>query len=441
MSDVEIRSSGVVAVDTESLTHAARVLDQFRVELRYVADGLLAVASRMSASPDTFGDGLALRAWNLVDAARDLADPPERLAGWLRETAAVYEAVELQAQRAAAALAGEKADVARIDALLAAIDARHPGATGQATAARLWRDATWAGDIAGQLQAGIGALTPGGAGLGLVAWALAHDLRTLGTGRIDAGTKLRGAAAPIRLEELTPTATLTAAPATLAGVAQRIPDGQARIRVERYAMPDGSRQFAVYVAGTRAGASGGSDPFDWTSNFQLHDGRVSSSFVAVEAALAHSGAEPGDIVHAAGHSQGAMIGAYLAVEGDYDVRTLIGLGSPVDPLVDPRTLSIEVRHTDDPVVALTGGGRVDPVGAAGSFVAERSFDPAPGIQDLGAPAHRLDGYIDTTRLLDESSDPRMGAIRSTLAELATATDVRVWEYDAERVSPSSADAG
>jgi pimeloyl-ACP methyl ester carboxylesterase len=221
--------------------------------------------------------------------------------------------------------------------------------------------------------------------------------------------------------------------------------GDSRVRVERYTMPDGSRQFAVYVAGTQSLALGGDDPWDNASNAELYAGRMSDSYAATEAALQAAGAREGDVVHAFGHSQGAMIAGRLALEGDYDVRTLVSLGSPVEADVGGQTLSVALRHTDDPVAGLAGGGHGEAVGAPGSFVAERVADPDASPDDARVPAHRLSAYAETAALVDASSDPRVGALRDVFAELGRADAVTVTEYAASRgaaggLSPSE-DAG
>ena len=158
-----------------------------------------------------------------------------------------------------------------------------------------------------------------------------------------------------------------------------------------------------------------------------------------------AGAQPGDTVHAFAFSQGAMVTAHLALESGYDVATLVSAGSPVEADVGPGTLSVGLRHTDDPVAALAGGGHVGSVGAPGSFVVEVSADPDIDLDDAQAPAHRLSAYTETAALVDASSDPRVDAVRSVFDELATATSVEVVEYAAQRaagpVSPSNADGG
>ncbi|MGL4256869.1 MAG: hypothetical protein ACRCSL_11085, partial [Microbacterium sp.] len=151
-----------------------------------------------------------------------------------------------------------------------------------------------------------------------------------------------------------------------------------------------------------------------------------------ESALAAAGARPGDVVHAFGHSQGAMITAHVALEAGYDTRTLVSFGSPVEAELGPGTLSVGVRHTDDPVVALAGGGHIAPVGAPGGFVVEREFDPASGVQDVTLPAHPMSAYAQTAALVDASSDPRVDGLRAVFDDLSGAVEVDVVEYAATR---------
>jgi pimeloyl-ACP methyl ester carboxylesterase len=196
-------------------------------------------------------------------------------------------------------------------------------------------------------------------------------------------------------------------------------------------MPDGTRQFAVYVAGTKLVAPR-SEAFDLGSAAELEVGRRSASYDATLEALRKAGAERGDVVHAFGHSQGAMVTGHLALEGGYDVKTLVSLGSPIEVDVGPGTLSVALRHTDDPVAMMTGGGFDHVVGSPGSFVADRVADPNASPQDLGFPAHDASDYTETARMLDSSTDPRMAPVRELFTELGTAVSVEATEYSAER---------
>jgi hypothetical protein len=110
----------------------------------------------------------------------------------------------------------------------------------------------------------------------------------------------------------------------------------------------------------------------------------------------------------------------------------VSLGSPIEVDVGPGTLSVALRHTDDPLAMMTAGGSDHPVGAPGSFVAHRVADPSSGLQDFALPAHDASAYVQTAGMLDASTDPRMGAVRDLFDELGQAESVQATEYGAER---------
>lgn len=440
-SDIEILGGGAVAVDTETLRAAAA---------RFViaGDHLAEISHRLGALENML---LAERAeaWEALSSTyvlgarlRDSVAGATRVASALREAAAVYELVELNAAHHAAVLAGDREAEALIAARRDALTARYPDAMGEAVGAGFERAVMWPSDLVRQAtETGLflgdeidlpwGIYLGAAAGLGTIGLGAVTGLS--GAGRLSADARLQGAAEPVALTPVTPAGTTTTAPPDLAAAARRVPtSGASRVRVEAYTMTDGSRQYAVYVAGMRSGQVGGRDPWDNLSNVQLYSGHTSSSYEATVAALEAAGAQPGDVVHAFGHSQGAMITAHLALEGGYDTRTHVTFGSPVEADVGPTTLSVGVRHTDDPVAALAGGGSMAPVGAAGSFVVEREADPVSGIQDVKLPAHHITAYAETAALVDASTDPRVDELRAVFAELDGAVAVEVTEYGASR---------
>ena len=434
--DLDIRGGGAVSVDSETLRVAA---DGFGVLGREL-DDIAAVAGSAGALVGR----LPREEWHLSARIADLVvrihaerTRAEGFDAELRHAAAVYDLVELQAQRALAAAGGDEVAAARWDAAIAALERRHPGALLSARAAVMAAEAGWPLDLAKQSATGTWWLPFGGALLsGAGAYSAWQTVRRIGGGTIPSGERLTAMPAAVQVRPLAPTRR-TSAPATLAQAAERIPGGgESRIRVEKYTMPDGSRQFALYVAGTQAPAGfGGDDPFDELSNVQLYAGVSSASYQATLEALRQAGAQPGDVLHDFGHSQGAMITAHVALEAGYDARTHVTFGSPVEADVGGGTLSVAVAHTDDPVAALQGGGHREAVGAPGSFVARREADPAGGVRDLGLPAHGMDGYVQTAGMLDRSGDPRMDGVRAVFDELGTATSVQVTEYSAARVLP------
>ncbi|MCW3493015.1 hypothetical protein [Microbacterium sp. SSM24] len=440
-SDLEIIGGGAVAVDTVTLRETAGRFLAAGNELEDVRHRLGALQNMLFGEPVVAGEA-ASAASVLGNRLAETFDGAQRIAAALREAAAIYELVELNAEHRAAVLAGDRDAVSRIDVVRDALMARHPDAFAAAVGTELERTVMWpsdlqrqatelgyaAGDLFGFPAAVVGGVALGG--LTLAAGALAG---IGGQGRLAPGVRLTHRGEPVTLRPVASAATSTVAPTGLRSVAQRMPgDGEARVRVERYTMPDGSRQFAVYVAGTRSSAVGGADAWDNLSNAELYAGRASASYEATEAALAAAGARPGDVLHAFGHSQGAMITAHLALEGGYDTRTLVSFGSPVEADVGSGTLSVAVRHTDDPVVALAGGGDVAPVGSPGSFVVEREFDPESGAHDLAVAPHRMAAYAETAALADASGDPRVANVQAVFADLSGAVEVDVVEYAVAR---------
>lgn len=483
---LQLQAGGAVAVDTATLRTAAERFGRARSELDDIAVTLAGLRRELQDAPShaAAAESAASVLSSRIEAAQDEA---HRIAAALHEAAVAYEMVEIQAEHRAAVLAGDADRARRLDARLTGLADTYPDAWRTALGAEFGRAVLWPSELVRQgtqwgVAVGGTVSEPGaialGAGLGLVTLGGAAFVGFAGTGRLSRGTRLTGEAGPVVVRSVPPAAPggsapgagatvpppggsahgagaaqvrvapagPAVAPRSLAAVTERMPGaGDSRVRVERYTMPDGGRQFAVYIAGTQSLALGGDDPWDNASNAELYTGRMSDSYAATEAALRAAGAREGDVVHAFGHSQGGMIAGHLALEGGYDVRTLVSLGSPVEADVGDRTLSVALRHTDDPVAGLAGGGHGEGVGAPGSFVAERVADPDAGPDDARLPAHRLSAYAETAALVDASTDPRVDGLREVFADLRRAEAVAVTEYAATRgsgsaVSPSS-DAG
>lgn len=437
---LEIRGGGAVAVDTATLRHTASLFVAAEAELDEVCVRLGNPHATLLELRDHAWDALSSISalfQRLVEARAEA----DRITAALREAAIAYELVELNAEHRAAVMAGDHARAAAIDARVTLLSGEHPDAWAQALGLEFDRAVNWPGELARQAaesglvigsEAGGPAEIATGAAMGLGTIAGAAVVGIGGQGRLAADARLTGRAGPVTLTTVPPVAAV-GAPQSLTAVTQRMPGaGESRVRVEKYTMPDGSTQFAVYVAGMQSFAYGGDDPWDNQSNHELYTGRESESFAATKQALSEAGAQPGDIVHAFGHSQGAMIASHLALEGEYDTRTLVTFGSPVAADVGTGTLSVTLRHTDDPVAALAGGGHNAAVGAPGSFVAERVADTEVGISDAEVPGHRMTAYAETAALVDGSADPRVGELRAVFDQLAGAESVEVTEYAVRR---------
>lgn len=481
---LQLQAGGAVAVDTATLRAAAARFARAQDELDEIGATLAGLRRELEGATAWTGAAEA-SASVLSSRIRTAQAEAERIAAALCDAAYAYEMVEVQAEHRAAVLAGDAGRAQRLDTRLSDLVAAHPDAWRTALGAEFARAVLWPSELvrqATQWGVAVGGTVSEpsavvlGAGAGLLTLGGAAFVGFAGTGRLSRDARLTGGAGPVVLRDVPPAAPggsvppaargatsrpptgghtavvrvppagPAIAPQSLVAVTERMPGaGDSRVRVERYTMPDGSRQFAVYVAGTQSLALGGDDPWDNASNAELYAGRMSDSYAATEAALQAAGAREGDVVHAFGHSQGAMIAGHLALESDYDVRTLVSLGSPVEADVGDATLSVALRHADDPVAGLAGGGHGEGVGAPGSFVAERVADPDAGPDDARIPAHRLTAYAETAALVDASTDPRVDALRAVFAGLERAEAVEVTEYAATRggppgVSPSS-DAG
>jgi hypothetical protein len=424
--DLTISAGGAISVDPEDLRAAADDLDGVRLLLTDAAADLTRAAGFLGMAITSLGEA-RVEVDRIGGALDGLLAGCERLVTGLRTSAAAYDLVELRIQRDAAEARGGRTAVDYLDAKIAALVGAYPDAADLAAGSLdVHRRA---GDPALAQLAVLGAIFPLLTGTGLLAAAAVAGVRASGYGRIGRDRPIPPHVAPPPMLAIPPAGGATAAaPATLAAAVGRIPSGgDGRVRVERYDMPDGTRSYAVYVTGTQSFLDRG-EPWNFLANARLFTGEDAASVAAVREALDAAGAQPGDQLYAFGHSQGGMVVDALAAEGVYKTEVLGTVGSPTSYDAPPGTLSVELRHTDDPVAALADGGHPQQVGAPGSFVAERTADPGVGAQDLRLAAHHLEGYIDTAALVDESADPRAAILHERLGVLATATRVSVYEY-------------
>jgi hypothetical protein len=425
--DLDIRSGGAIAVDTMRLRAGADGYAQVGARLADLHRTSWHEAVRLTAQPGLGRS--AARAWAIAWRLQKAADDADTLADRLSHLAAVYEIVELEVARRAS----DGAEAERIEARLRELISADPAAATDAQRVEGDWQARGIATIAGQYAplglvlglSGVPAVAGAARGAGLL-------IERAGAGTIPRDAVLAGAAQPVHIRRVAGGQSV-APPATLAEAASRFPRGEARVRIEKYALPGGSSSFALYVAGTNTGG-GKREAWDWSSNVELYSGRRSASFDATAAALRAAGAKPGDAIYEFGHSQGGMIVGRLALEGGYDARAVVTFGSPTEAQVDAGTLSVQLRHTDDPVAALAGGGAAARVGAPDSVVVERVAGSPIGTGDP-LKAHHLDTYAQTAGMFDRSDDPRAGALRARLDELRGAGPAETFEFAVERVDP------
>lgn len=254
-----------------------------------------------------------------------------------------------------------------------------------------------------------------------------------GFGKVLPGETLKGKADRVSVSPVK-TSSPTAAPSSMAGAFGRMPTtAGAQVAVEKYSFADGSTKFVAYLEGTQSVAWGGAQPWDSKSNLELYTGKASASYQATLDALRAAGAEPGDEVDVVAHSQSGMIAAHLAMESEFDVQMQLTAGSPVEPTLDDDQTIIQLRHTDDPVSGLAGGGSPEGTGSEDSVTISTEGNPHDTIEDFVVDAHHLETYRETAESADDLSDPRMDAMDDFWRELDAAEVIERTEYEAERV--------
>ncbi|RZS56214.1 hypothetical protein EV141_1667 [Microcella putealis] len=190
------------------------------------------------------------------------------------------------------------------------------------------------------------------------------------------------------------------APTSVADRHARVPDGAgSQVRIETYAGDNGPR-YEVYIAGTDPKAEfGGVNPFDMASNLALTAHLDASSLKAVVVGLEEAGATAQSEVVFTGHSQGALVAAYLAESGQYRTAGLVTAGGPVsDVPISGDYPAIVIEHTDDIIPSITGE---HDAGTRATVIEARAFPGGAG--ELFAP-HAADAYVPTARLVDAADD-------------------------------------
>ncbi len=448
---LRVSAGGIVSVDTGSLREAASALAALSSICSDLARDGEHVARLLVPHlvPGLGAVELAFASARGLDRAAADAD---RLVRGLELCAAAFDIVETETRRAAAELAGHDVSAAALgmqltllrsvydgqavglaDMLLDSVSYRQIGGAWTRVARAATALGPWA-QPALLIASGVLGAAAGASRLGTVSGSPAPLGGPGRAGGAAAGPGSQVAAVRADGPRLAPTPQpLLAAPSSLHALAQRVPRGDDQIRVERYARPGGASRFVLYVAGTRSPAGfGGVEPWDMASNVGLYLGEGSASYAAVAEALRQAGATAEDPVVAVGYSQGAAITSQLAMSGAFRVEATISFGSPVAADLPADVLDVNVRHTDDLVPLLQGGGHPVRTGAEGSVIVERPVHPGPGLPSASIEAHDLDHYIDTAAIVDASPDTQLEGLRVLLGELDSDTPAGATTYLARR---------
>lgn len=221
-------------------------------------------------------------------------------------------------------------------------------------------------------------------------------------------------------------------PQGIADRIERVPEGDAQVRIDRFEQPGAPDRFEVYIGGTiDFSPIATNEPWDMTSNVRGVAGLPAGSIDAVRAAMEDAGITPDTPVVFTGYSQGGLVAARLAASGDYTAAGLVTVGAPAGHVLLPDGMpAIIIEHTDD-IVPATGGLQIN----RAAVVIEREL--FAGVQvpsDFAVPAHQLAEYRDTARLVDAAGDPRVvGAAAAIGAVTAGAAAGASVSYRAERV--------
>lgn len=178
------------------------------------------------------------------------------------------------------------------------------------------------------------------------------------------------------------------------------------VSVLRFDQPDGSRSWAVAIPGTQSAGPGGDNPMRATTNVPLMAGMPDGASDLVLQALDQAGAQPGEAVLLAGHSQGGMaamaVASAAAVTGRHTVTHVLTAGSPVAGMAAPR--GVATKHL------------------------EHSTDIVPAFDALPSPdtPHRLTVSVD----LRSSTDP---ADRLASHDLIDSHDIATYVRSSERI--------
>lgn len=429
MSAIEIDHGGVISADPDVLREVARRMDAVASCFDH-AHGAIGRAYRVIVDTPGFSAGVdTVALWSSGVRVSRLHEECHETTAGTRLMADVYEYVELRA---------EAEMLARSD---------------PATAHRLERQADRLAahddriaDLAAKLEAQqslerIDGLLPAPflpSVYGPLFAAAAAAGGFSGFGKVTPGETLTGTADPVIVAPVK-TSTPSSAPADLAGALKRMPQSPgAQVAVEKVNLPGGSTMFIAYIKGTQSVGYGGAEPWDMKSNVELYTLQKSASYQATLDALRAAGAQPGDEVGIVAHSQAGAIAAHIAMESEFDVKVQIIAGSPVEPTLDDDQTLVQLRHTDDPVAALSEWS-AEGTGSPDSFTVSRQADPGPSIGDIVLGQHMLDSYTETAAMADASGDPRVEKLDEFWEELSRAETIERTEFHAERVPETDGD--
>ncbi|WP_084104542.1 hypothetical protein [Demequina sp. NBRC 110056] len=144
------------------------------------------------------------------------------------------------------------------------------------------------------------------------------------------------------------------------------------VAVDRVVQADGTLAWIVTIPGTADTVGANPEEFDIEANVAAVAGDPSEAGDVVLAAMAEAGIAPGEPVMLAGHSQGGMLAADIALAasetGRYDVRSVLTIGAPAAAIGHaPDVQYLHLENAPDPTPGADGA--LNPLGPHVTVVA------------------------------------------------------------------------
>jgi hypothetical protein len=188
------------------------------------------------------------------------------------------------------------------------------------------------------------------------------------------------------------------APAGAAQRLERVPEGD-QVRIERYSAPGSPDRFVVYVGPTETfDPRPQGQPWDMASNVGGVGGQDVAAIRATELAMKDAGITSGSQVQLVGFSQGGMVAARIAADGEWNAVGLQTFGAPTGNVALPDGIhGMAVRNREDFIPALAGPQTDHHLLQVARTV---YADPSTMPTDQAAPGHQRVAYAATAQAID-----------------------------------------
>lgn len=206
------------------------------------------------------------------------------------------------------------------------------------------------------------------------------------------------------------------APAGAVQRLERVPEGD-QVRIERYSAPGSPDRFVVYVGPTETfDPRPQGQPWDMASNVGGVGGEDVAAIRATELAMTDAGVTSGSQVQLVGFSQGGMVAARIAADGNWNAVGLQTFGAPSGNVALPEGIQgMAVRNREDFIPALAG-----PQTDHHLLQVERTVyaDPSTMPTDQAVPGHQRVAYAATAQAIDAARSHDVRAQTRALDDFA-----------------------